>query len=156
MGQIYKTPDRKVFVFKYGHFYANRNKWLLASVWDSWFWKFLGPAEFPKRLLDYWVGAGHWKRQDQHLKRRSGRRVCLGQNKATEHGVWTDEPTLIPPWAPPWLCHPLPLPVGSEGHGAEVTETRSMPLPPIAGPWPKVWMNRCALQLIRGWSLCCL
>lgn len=23
IGQIYKTPDRKVFVFKCGHFYAN-------------------------------------------------------------------------------------------------------------------------------------
>lgn len=32
MGQIYKTADRKVFVFKYEHFYANGNNWLQCET----------------------------------------------------------------------------------------------------------------------------
>lgn len=31
-GQIYKTPDRKGFVFKYGHFYEDGNHWLRCDA----------------------------------------------------------------------------------------------------------------------------
>lgn len=50
ISQIYKTPDRKGFVFKYGYFYANGYHGLHCGTPGSG--RFLAPAEALKTLTD--------------------------------------------------------------------------------------------------------